>query len=674
MTLSEKHPAILEEFKAGKFVVHKTSNKFSAMAIDQCHEQNNATVKGSGGAVGLTENPGALRRWMVAGPEIARMTEEFEGLNSLEAQRSVDDTRNRHHEQHLGVQAAFLKDVRSFTAVLDEMGNPFLEESQDLLVLDTKDIMDASVAETVRKVESLGEDQYKSFVDERLDQPTKPITDTLPKNKLPLFSRPPVKTQSKQKMQLAALKSDCNLFSRLYVSCQTRDGDLDQFFTHENQAAPPSLSDRGKLRSCTNKADLLRCIESDETDSPAIPVVDAVFLDGAAIVQMLSPGTSKTFQDYADGVFVPYVSTQLAKTRRVDVIWDVYLPDSLKGTTRQKRGKGVRRRVVPTTVIPKNWKDFLRVDENKTELFSFLSEQVTRLPTENDKEIYATHGRVVLCSTGQSDLTNLAPCSHEEADTRLLLHVSDAVQKGSTKVTIRTVDTDVVVLAVAAFLKIKPEEMWIALGAGVSFRYIGVHKVVGKLDPRTCATLPVFHAITGCDTVSAFGGRGKKTAWDTWTALPEVTEAFEELSRVPGAVSELSMSLVERFVVLMYDRTSDTMEVNEARKQLFTQKSRTLENIPPTQAALRQHIMRATYQANIWNQALVPDPELASPSDWGWVKDATGWQPLWTTLPEASQSCYELIHCGCKQGCTGRCKCNKAALMCTALCSCSGDC
>ncbi len=48
LSLSEKHPEILEEFRAGKFVVHKTSSKFSAMAIDQCHKQNNATVKESG--------------------------------------------------------------------------------------------------------------------------------------------------------------------------------------------------------------------------------------------------------------------------------------------------------------------------------------------------------------------------------------------------------------------------------------------------------------------------------------------------------------------------------------------------------------------------------------------------------------------------------------------------
>jgi hypothetical protein len=54
------------------------------------------------------------------------------------------------------------------------------------------------VAETVRKIETLGEEQYTNFVTERLEQCKTPVTETLPKNKLPLFSRPPVKIQSKQ--------------------------------------------------------------------------------------------------------------------------------------------------------------------------------------------------------------------------------------------------------------------------------------------------------------------------------------------------------------------------------------------------------------------------------------------------------------------------------------------
>ena len=139
-----------------------------------------------------------------------------------------------------------------------------MEKSGDLLILDTRDILDTAVAETLRKAEALGEENYQTFVQERLIASTKPIiTDVIPKNKLALFSNPPAKSPSKQKMQVAALKNDCYLFSRLYVSCQTRTGDLDKFFAHENQAAPPSLSLGGKIRLGT-KADLLNCLELEE--------------------------------------------------------------------------------------------------------------------------------------------------------------------------------------------------------------------------------------------------------------------------------------------------------------------------------------------------------------------------------------------------------------------------
>lgn len=73
VNLHRNHPHIFNEFIKGNFTVKKTFNRFSALPIDQAHEQNNACVKGDGGAVGLTENPTALRRWMVCGPEIARV-------------------------------------------------------------------------------------------------------------------------------------------------------------------------------------------------------------------------------------------------------------------------------------------------------------------------------------------------------------------------------------------------------------------------------------------------------------------------------------------------------------------------------------------------------------------------------------------------------------------------
>ena len=54
------------------------TNTFSSIPLDQAHEQNNELIKEDGGGIGITETPGALLRWIVAGPELARVVKEFE--------------------------------------------------------------------------------------------------------------------------------------------------------------------------------------------------------------------------------------------------------------------------------------------------------------------------------------------------------------------------------------------------------------------------------------------------------------------------------------------------------------------------------------------------------------------------------------------------------------------
>ena len=71
----ESLPApIHKEFEEhGNWVVLKTTDRFSSIQIDQTHEQNNDLVKRSGSAVGLTNNPSAVKKWMIAGPEQGRL-------------------------------------------------------------------------------------------------------------------------------------------------------------------------------------------------------------------------------------------------------------------------------------------------------------------------------------------------------------------------------------------------------------------------------------------------------------------------------------------------------------------------------------------------------------------------------------------------------------------------
>ena len=153
------------------------------------------------------------------------------------------------------------------------------------------------------------------------------------------------------------------------------------------------------------------------------------------------------------------------------------------------------------------------------------------------------------------------PCTHEEADTRIMVHCRDAVLKGHASIAIRTVDSDVVCIAVSMYDDIGADEMWIGFGIGKKFRYIPIHEIVLSLGPAKSRSLALFHSFTGCDTVSSFCGRGKKVAFEVWNAFPDITETFLCLGRNPSEVTEDQLSKIERYIVLLYDRTSDIDKV-----------------------------------------------------------------------------------------------------------------
>ena len=95
VSLEQTHPLVFNELQLGRFVVHKTNRELSGIAIDQAHEQANAIVKGDGGAIGVTEDPSALRRWMVSGPEVSQLVNQYELASQVN--EATEDI--RHHEQ-----------------------------------------------------------------------------------------------------------------------------------------------------------------------------------------------------------------------------------------------------------------------------------------------------------------------------------------------------------------------------------------------------------------------------------------------------------------------------------------------------------------------------------------------------------------------------------------------
>ena len=106
ITLNDTHPKVFDEFVKGNFTAKKTPNRFSSIAIDHPHEQSNASVKGDGGAVGLTENAAALKRWLVSGLEMARVISMFEA--TTQTKKKVDF---RHYKESKSVQVTCHRNV-----------------------------------------------------------------------------------------------------------------------------------------------------------------------------------------------------------------------------------------------------------------------------------------------------------------------------------------------------------------------------------------------------------------------------------------------------------------------------------------------------------------------------------------------------------------------------------
>ena len=98
------------------------------------------------------------------------------------------------------------------------------------------------------------------------------------------------------------------------------------------------------------------------------------------------------------------------------------------------------------------------------------------------------------------------------------------------------------------------DELWITFGSGKNVQNILALTIAMSLGPDKASTLPMFHAPTGFDTVSSFRGRGKKTAWDVWNLFSQLTPVLKVLKASPQEITEECMAVLERFVVLIYNR------------------------------------------------------------------------------------------------------------------------
>ena len=102
---------------------------------------------------------------MVAGPEISRLVDEFSALSGNQQSK----TSQKHHEEILSFQRDSLTKVNKLKDTISVLGNPFEEESADLYVLDTKEVVGSCVNETMKQLVHIGQKQYEKVVNDMTD-------------------------------------------------------------------------------------------------------------------------------------------------------------------------------------------------------------------------------------------------------------------------------------------------------------------------------------------------------------------------------------------------------------------------------------------------------------------------------------------------------------------------
>ena len=124
----------------------------------------------------------------------------------------------------------------------------------------------------------------------------------------------------------------------------------------------------------------------------------------------------------------------------------------------------------------------------------------------------------------------MGQCNHEEADTRLVVHVLHALQYSSC-VLVHTGDTDVVVILLANFQHMinvnSAANIWISLQARKKSAWFHLTTSPTNLEQLfLCKAIGLFHAFTGCDSTSSFKFKGKRYSYKTFQKLSEVIAEF----------------------------------------------------------------------------------------------------------------------------------------------------
>ncbi|MES9881053.1 MAG: hypothetical protein ABW185_09250 [Sedimenticola sp.] len=667
--LPETHSHVHQHLLDGGFSVQMSAhNTFGRIPVDQTVEETiTRDTQTAGGTKGFSLKASAVSKYYI--------TAEYRS-QCLKQLRSIIDVQNRNNRHPDLGTARIRRDSTDVNSVVELLENnwidPFDASGDDLPSISSGIAAPADVKADLLKAHAKGETAYQMFVDSRLKTGSS-FYERLPKQNLKSFRslRARRKTATSSNKE-TILKADHHLFGRMLLIASSRKMDMKDVLQHPLGPLPWSLANCDGSPKKTNKAALARHLEKQVSSEELVTSPSATVIDGMALVHKLH-GDNNTFQETSEQMLTNAFQSG-SSSDRIDVVFDVYKESSIKQAERDHRGAndGLSFTTIIATHKIKNWRRLLASSTSKQKLVHFFAddwkEKKARL---GDKVVYVTDEETCYKISRETveDVEDLKS-THEEADTRLLLHAKHAADAGYSSVTIVADDTDIMVLALA-FVNIINCKIYMRCGSKTRTRLIIIDKMAAALGHGVCDSLLGLHVFTGCDTVSAFSGQGKLKGLKLLQQDQTFQEAFSTLGQQWQFQDDL-FPIIQEFTCKLYAARTPIRQVNELRYQLWRAKKGSVESgqLPPCEDSLYQHTLRSNYQSAIWRRSLGAEADVppAQPNH-GWMTEDGRLAIRWMTSSPAPQSILEFISCKCSRSCQlPRCQCMSNGLRCTEEC------
>ena len=489
------------------------------------------------------------------------------------------------------------------------------------------------IADELLLISEVGARKYEEFKKERLVEPqTKCFHAPISRTNIKGFKHNKMKVKLTKSKVCKSLEINRDILGKL-LALSSKSGkpiDFEKALEYPLSPIPLSLCNGDGTMRKTNKSDLLQILLETRVDMepPEIVKQDTAYIvDLMAVIRTIRnvPGT---FEELAFNI----IKSLPCGYKRVDIVADTYLLNSIKSSERCKRGDSEKVLVRSCkSKIPPEFNRFLSNGENKTRMIELLFQviennrvkMINLLKTNKIVLSMEDSCRSFTLSTAEDE--GFLRSNQEEADTKVFLHGEQILKEScNNNILIKSPsgDTDIVVLGISLF----PEnpKVFIDNGTGQSRKMLWLGGF--ELSNSRRNALIGFHAFTGNDYNASFFRKGKKVAWKSLTKYSKFEDTFSEL----GNSHELDSSLIsklEEFVCYLYGYREKS--IDRVRFEMFEKKSRCqnkvpdLASFPPCHKVLLHHSKRSNAIAYIWKHSLSANIDYPEINECGWELDGS---------------------------------------------------